>query len=273
MCRHQIGFIAFFSQCDYRTAAVILAGNALAASRLLRAQCLLELADYTGTMELLQSELKSRRRPRRTLSYGKVKRVETQLFTRLFRVEEALAAADEAEECSKYSTYYLAHANVLENKALAISTLKGDFDDAIRLLNRSIQLAVRAPHAPTHSWSLQSLALIQALRGSTELVEPTLEKSESLFTNPNQGRRSRLIRVLVRELEKDGKDSLIIDYEALREEYKIAGQSWYASLISLLLERLRGGQVSEEEIRQSFGEEVNVSGLLQSAFMRIIATR
>jgi tetratricopeptide (TPR) repeat protein len=267
MCRHQLGFILFLRDSNYNAAASILASNPdNHASRLLFIQCLIETGNYDRAAGLLASELAWRTQRRRTLTFGKVKRVEAQLLTRLFRIEAATAACDEAIECSMDSVHFLSYAHVLETKGTILGVFVGDVTTALRLLDQSIELAKRADHHPTLSWSLQTRVLLEVVAGGTADIEGKLAAAAQLHTNPNQQRRTRLIGLLAHLRRQHGRSAgLIHQCTLLRAEYENSGQKWYAGLLILIEAKLRGELPrAMDAIPDLFSAKVDKSGLKHS---------
>jgi tetratricopeptide (TPR) repeat protein len=267
MCRHQLGFIRFLRDSDYREAASVLSENlANHASTLLCIQCLIELGEYARSQELIESETRWRSKERKGLTYGKVKRVEAQLFSRLFIRERALHSAEEAEECMK-ERRDLSFANVLETKGSLLGVLYGDIGTAESLLAESIALAEQGErHYPTLSWSLQSRAFLRVLSGVARDVEVDLAAALRFHSNPNQQRRDRLARLMLRHRQGySDRTALLHDYRQLEEDYRNAGQTWYAGIAGLLIARIEGRlSYALRAASTIFGASVDVEGLQDS---------
>jgi hypothetical protein len=273
MCRHQLGFILFLRDSDFPAAAAVLEANrSNHASKLLLAQCLIETASYEEAEDVLSEELGWRGQWRRTLSYGKVKRVEAQLLFRLFQTEKAVSAASEAVECTRSSVHFLSYANVLETQGLILGLLVGDVSASLDLIGKSIDLAERGKHNPTRSWSLQSGVLVKLLAGREVDVAKELALVSTLQTNPNQERRNRLISLMATHARGTVvPDALIARYKNLQLDYERAGQAWYAGLIQLLIGKLDNRlAMILESIPTLFGKRVDQAGLKESYLIRRI---
>lgn len=273
MCRHQLGFILFLRDSDYAAAAEVLRKNSdNHSSRLLLIQCLVETCHYDEAARLLEVENSWRRERRRTLSYGKVKRVEAQMLTRLFRTSEALDAVNEAIECSRGSVHFLSYANILEIKGYILGVLAGDVPAAMNLVDESIELAIKGKHDPTRSWSLQTRLMIEVLAGEQADVEQRLSEMSGVHSNPNLERRGRLILLLDQHQRKAlPVDRLTEAFAALQRDYDAAGQTWYSAWIAFLLLKLEGRtEFTAEEVRSRFGNFIDIDGLKGSyAFRRL----
>ncbi len=279
MCRHQLAFIRFLQHSDYRGAADLLGVTdspsgrrwATAASELLYATCMTELGDYLTARPILRRYATSLRRQGRKREAGKALRVLGDLYARRFEAGLAEEVLDRAATLTKDSPQSLTYAGILETRAMVLGLLRGQMAEAEALLEEAMLLAEQAQHRPNISWFLQSRALLRSLKGDAEGIEPDLERALSLGCNPNQARRTQLIRLIANCSQSSECRSCegLSQAEALAAAYRTAGNGWYPGILSLLAAALRNElPQTAASAAACFEESVDGEGILASYLYR-----
>jgi tetratricopeptide (TPR) repeat protein len=272
MCRHQIAFIEFFEHSNYQRAAELLTTNTRSrgdaarnqSSIHLLATCLMELGQYRNAEDLIESQL--RQRNRQGLGRARVLRTLAQLRLRTFERDAAIDTCRAAGELSRNATNRLVYAESLEAEASVLALHDGDLPQALSLMNDVMSIARERNHRPSLSWFLQTEAMVHALKGDADAMATALGSAASFGLNPNQERRTQLVRALCAHAVL-GRSSPREDLEQLESEYRQAGQVWYAGIVALLRDSQAGRDV---ELHSLLPDGTNISGLRRSFLFRFV---
>jgi tetratricopeptide (TPR) repeat protein len=278
MCRHQIAFIRFFQKSDYRGAAALLDELARALgtrsfgdgpSTLLYGNCLIELGRFAEAYELVDGM--SRRRTR-GLGRARALRTLANLHFRTFETDLAVRAAERAAAQSREADNAMPHAEANEILAATLAWHLGEIPAALECVRLSRATAAKRNHGRSISWFAQTEALIHAVTGDQGAVEDALRAAKPADMNPNQHRRSSLIRMITAHCGRQSSlDPTVEDVATLRAEYALAGQSWYCAILDLLL---WGRNPQDASARQaafaSFPKGISEAGLEQSYLFRVL---
>ncbi|HLO40208.1 MAG TPA: tetratricopeptide repeat protein, partial [Phycisphaerales bacterium] len=241
MCRHQLGFLAFFAESDFSKAATLLeenvgspqSGSPNHSSLLLYATCAIEVGDYERAGGILKKELERRRGRGELHGQTRALRALSSLHLQKFETDSAVRCCEQALALMHSSNLQALRAEAMTAAARVRGLLTGESSAAQELLGCAEELARASGHQPTVAWVMHNAALHTVVHGTGD--DAKLEALERLKANPNLQRHLAFVRRLGSFLHGRTVTEDEPEFMTLQRLYAQSRQAWYEGVLKLML--------------------------------------